>query len=118
MVDYCTLALKHSTFVFRTGNSQRPSLLQTELVNIYLFSATSQTVLLSKLNETNPEGRAGLIHEQVNDTWFGDRGRSWNGKNQTFLYYWVITPNTESLDNRIVPQTTFAAVRECSHRRL
>lgn len=37
----------------------------------------------------------------------------WNGANLTFLYYFVITPGDKPLDNTVVPQAIFTAVREC-----
>lgn len=95
-----------------TGNSRLPQFTQTNLVNIYLFSATTQKPILTYLDQQNPTGEAGLLHAPVNDTWFGDRGGLWSGSNQTFLFYWVITRNDETLDGSQTPQPIFSAVRK------
>lgn len=94
------------------GNSQLPQYAQTNLVNIYLISATNQAPILSWLDQPNPPDHAGLLHAPVNDTWFGDRGSLWSGSNVTFLFQWVVTPSTVTLDSSAIPQPIFTAVRE------
>lgn len=69
-------------------------------------------MLLSYLDVPNPTDRAGLQHVPVNDTWWGERGADWNGGNQTFLFYFIVTRNDVALDASAEPQATFTAVRE------
>lgn len=95
-----------------TGNSRLPQFTQTNRVNIYLFHADSQQLVLSILNETNTFGRAGEISRQVNDLWFPERGLGFTGEPITYPYYWVITRADATLDGTEIPQATFSAVRE------
>lgn len=95
-----------------TGNSRRPELTQTNLVDLFLFRADSQQQILHRRNLTNPFGEAGVFNAQVNDTWFGTDGLSWNGTNQSFPYYWVIARSDRGLDGSEIPQSIFSAVRE------
>ena len=116
----CRLCVPHSSCTKTTslnataGNSRLPQFTQTNEVNLYLFSATTQKPLLQWINVTNPQNEAGLLHAAVNDTWFGDRGTQWNGTNVNFLYYWVVTRADQGLSGPIVPQSQFSAVRKCS----
>jgi hypothetical protein len=107
------LSAPHSPFD-TPGNSRLPQLTQTNLVNIYLFHAESGIMVLSVLNEINPFGRAGSIAQQVNDTWFPNKGLDFNGTPTSYPYYWVITRADATLDGSEVPQATFSAVREYS----
>jgi len=95
-----------------TGNSRRPELTQTNLVDLFLFRADSQQQILHRRNFTNPFGEAGVFNAQVNDTWFGTDGLSWNGTNQSFPFYWVIARSDRGLDGSEIPQNIFSAVRE------
>lgn len=95
-----------SSFVW---NSNLPQFLQTNLVNVYLFDATN-VLVNSWLGQSNPRGRSGVIRFPVNDTWWGDRGAQWNGKNQTFLFYWMVTSNTKAITDGL-PQPIFTAVQ-------
>ena len=82
------------------------------LVNIYLFQADSGEPVANQTNVTNPSGRAGQVHFQINDTWWGPRGSNWDGQNQSFPFYFLITRNDKSISNTDIPQATFTAVRE------
>jgi len=95
-----------------TGNSRRPEITQTNLVDLFLFRADSQQQILHRRNFINPFGEAGVFNAQVNDTWFGTEGLSWNGTNQSFPYYWVVARSDRGLDGSEVPQSIFSAVRE------
>lgn len=94
------------------GNSRLPQWAQTNLVNIYLFQADSGDPVANQTNVTNPSGRAGQVHFQINDTWWGPRGSNWDGQNQSFPFYFLITRNDKSISNTDIPQATFTAVRE------
>ena len=95
------------------GNSRLPQLTQTNMVNIYLLSATSGDILLQWNNQVNPVGQAGVIHAQVNDSWWGDRGDFWNGTDIPFLFQWAITRADKTLDGSVTRQQIFTAVRKC-----
>ncbi|KAL7280065.1 hypothetical protein ACG7TL_006480 [Trametes sanguinea] len=86
----------------------------TEAVNIYLFQADSGEQVLSALDVPNPLFEAGSKHFQVNDSWWGSRGNTWNGQNVSFPMYFVITRNDRPLDNSAIPQATFTAVPAAS----
>ncbi|KAI0786834.1 hypothetical protein C8Q75DRAFT_246366 [Abortiporus biennis] len=91
-------------------NSNLPQFTQTNLLNIYLFDASTNSIIHSWPNQTNPRGRSGVLHFPVNDTWFGTRGLNWNGQPTNFIYYWVVTRNDVSVDVGI-PQPIFTAVQ-------
>ncbi|KAI0074062.1 hypothetical protein K474DRAFT_114745 [Panus rudis PR-1116 ss-1] len=92
-------------------NSRLPQFTQTNLVNIYLFNATSQEIILSWRNVTNPRDRAGVIRSTVDDTWFGPRGAEWKGGNMSYLYYWVVTGPNDDVQRQGLPQPIFTAVQ-------
>ena len=94
------------------GNSRRPQITPTNLVDIYVFNGDSLQPILSFPNVQNPTNQAGYITAPVNDTWFGTKGLQWNGKNVSMQFYWVLTPGGQKLDGSEIPQTTFTAVRE------
>ena len=108
----------HHTFYFslpfapHIGNSRRPQIITTYLVDIYLFDANLGRQILHFANVNNPMNRAGLITALVNDTWLSTDGLQWNGKNLTNYFYWVITPSNTVLGGSQIPQVTFFAVRE------
>lgn len=108
----CVLGFAHLPQIRLPGNSRRPELTQTNLVNIYLFHGDSLTRLLTFPNVTNDPSQAGLITAQVNDTWWGDNGAAWNGANISYPFYWVITRNDVELDGTETRQAVFEAVRE------
>jgi hypothetical protein len=93
------------------GNTRRPELTQINLVDIFLFRADSQEQILHFPNQTNPFNQAGLLHTQVNDTWFGADGLKWSGSNLSFPYYWVITRSDHALDGSQINQPIFTAVQ-------
>lgn len=95
-----------------TGNSRRPELTQTDLVNIFLFRADSQELILQVNNKTNPNDQAGLFNTQVNDQWWGSDGLNWDGANVSFPFYWVVQRSDEPLDSNAIAQATFTAVRK------
>lgn len=100
-------------FTSTLGNSRLPQYAAGGTVNVYLFHGDSNEQVLSRLNYPNPGDRAGSLTALINDTWWGDRGQDWNGQNISYLYYWVITPGTQTaLGSNYLPQATFAAVRE------
>ena len=113
-LSVCTFSIYSPSNLTRdaTGNSRRPELTQTNLVDLYLFRADSQQQILHRRNFTNPFGEAGVYNAQVNDTWFGIDGLSWNGTNQSFPYYWVIARSDRGLDGSEISQAIFSAVRE------
>ena len=94
------------------GNSRLPQYAQTNSVNIYLFHGDSGEQVFSSLGYPNPTNRAGDITALVNDTWWGSRGQDYKGQNISYLFYWVITPSSQSLDSGYLPQATFTAVRK------
>ncbi|KAF9778610.1 hypothetical protein BJ322DRAFT_476452 [Thelephora terrestris] len=98
-----------ATFVW---NSRLPQYAQTNSVNIYLLHGDSGEQVFSSLSYPNPTNRAGDITALVNDTWWGDRGQGYKGENISYLFYWVITPSSQSLGNGdYFPQATFTAVQ-------
>ncbi|KAH9927055.1 hypothetical protein B0H21DRAFT_135448 [Amylocystis lapponica] len=105
-----TVVPQHQWLTF-VWNSRLPQFTQTNLVNIFLFHGDSQEQVLNFTNEINPSDRAGYVTAQVNDTWFGSQGANWNGDNITYPMFWLISPNTQSLDGSQLPQPTFAAVQ-------
>ncbi|EKM49524.1 uncharacterized protein PHACADRAFT_166893 [Phanerochaete carnosa HHB-10118-sp] len=117
-----------SSFVW---NTRLPTLTQTNLVNIYLLSATEQgpshnDIILQWNNVGNPQGQAGLQLAQVNDSWWGDRGNEWNGSDLPFLFQWAVTPASQTLDENVTLQPIFTGLRKflsstliprtCSHQ--
>ncbi|PPQ93083.1 hypothetical protein CVT25_003115 [Psilocybe cyanescens] len=95
-----------------TGNSRRPELTQTNLVDIFLFRADSQQQLLHFPQHPNPPDRAGMVTAQVNDTWFGANGLNFQGTNVSFPYFWVIIRSDATLANgNFIPQPIFTAVQ-------
>ncbi|KAI1793279.1 hypothetical protein LXA43DRAFT_233950 [Ganoderma leucocontextum] len=97
-----------ATFVW---NSRLPQWAQTNLVNIYLFQADSNDPVANQTNVTNPSGRAGQMHFQIDDAWWGSRGSNWDGQNQSFPFYFLITRNDKTIENTDIPQATFTAVQ-------
>ncbi|TBU31860.1 hypothetical protein BD311DRAFT_818724 [Dichomitus squalens] len=97
-----------ATFVW---NSRLPQWAQTNLVNIYLFQADTGLPVTNQTNVTNPSGRAGQIHFQVDDAWWGSRGSEWNGQNLSHPFYFLITRNDKDIENTDIPQSTFTAVQ-------
>ena len=95
-----------------TGNSRLPEFVQTNLVNIYLLSATEDGILLQWNNITNPTGNAGVHHAQVNDSWWGSRGNEWDGTNVPFLFQWAITRADKTLDGTVTRQAIFTGLRK------
>lgn len=95
------------------GNSQKPELLQTMLVNIYLYQADSGERIHAWKDITNPVGRAGAITAYVNDSWWGDRGEAWTptSGDKRYPFYWGITRNDKP-EASVIPLPIFTAVRE------
>ncbi|KAF9447294.1 hypothetical protein P691DRAFT_802619 [Macrolepiota fuliginosa MF-IS2] len=93
------------------GNSRRPDLTQTNLVDIYLFRADSEQQILHEHNIINPFGQAGQFNAQVNDSWFGAAGDKWDGSNTSFPFRWVITRSDKGLDGSQISQPIFSAVQ-------
>jgi len=94
------------------GNSKRPQIVQNNSVNIYLFNADSLQLLFSTEGYPNPTGSAGEFTLPVNDSWFGDKGSTWQPSSGNFSYpfYWVIT-NGNGLDGSQTTNPTFFAIR-------
>ncbi|KAL0961351.1 hypothetical protein HGRIS_006307 [Hohenbuehelia grisea] len=92
-------------------NSRRPEITQFNLVDIYLFRGDSLTQLLHYRNVTNNPEQAGVIRAQVNDTWFGEDGSKWNGRNISYPFYWIVTRSDKQLDGSQIPQAVFSAVQ-------
>ncbi|OJA18471.1 hypothetical protein AZE42_04975 [Rhizopogon vesiculosus] len=91
-------------------NSRRPQLTQRNIVGIYLVDADTNTSIFN-VTETNPTNNAGEYNAPVNDTWFGDRGLSWQpGQNYTYPFYWVITDGS-GLDGSQTINPTFTAIQ-------
>lgn len=110
----CTLHVQSplaADLLSETGNSRRPEITQTNLVDIFLFRADSQTQILHFRNVSNPTDQAGLIRAQVNDSWFGSDGLLWSRGNVSYPFYWVIIRNDKTLDGNQVPQPIFTAVQ-------
>ena len=97
------------------GNSRRPEITQTNLVDIYLFHGDSHEQIRRFHNVPNPIDQSGFITALVNDSWFGEMGNSWNNKNVSYPFYWVLTRSDKELDGSEIPQTTFSAVRKYSN---
>ena len=93
------------------GNSRRPEITQTKLVDVFLFRADAQQPILHYRNLSNPSDQAGLVRAQVNDTWFGSDGLHWSGQNISYPFYWVIIRSDKTLDGDQVPQAIFTAVQ-------
>lgn len=93
------------------GNSRRPEITQINLVDIFLFRADSGEQILHFPNVTNPFGQAGVLHTQVNDTWFGADGLNWAGTDVNFPYTWVIIRSDDTLDGSQISQPIFTAVQ-------
>lgn len=96
---------------FFEGNSRRPELARTNLVDVFLFHGDSRTQILHFPSLPNPTDQAGRISTQVNDSWWGTRGELWNGSNISYPFYWVLISSTTTLDGNEIPQATFSAVR-------
>lgn len=106
-----TTSVPQHDFASFVWNSRLPEFTQTNLVNIYLLSATENTLLLQWNNIENPTNNAGLIHAQVNDTWWGSRGNEWDGTNLPFLFQWAITRADQTLDASVPRQPTFTGLQ-------
>ncbi|KAH7926472.1 hypothetical protein BV22DRAFT_1046053 [Leucogyrophana mollusca] len=93
-------------------NSNRPQLTQYNLVNLYLINADTQVPLMNITGRTNPYRTAGSYNVPVNDSWFGDRGATWQpgGPNLNYSYFWIVT-NQEGLDGSATTNPTFTAVQ-------
>lgn len=105
-----TLEYPHFTYT-HAGNSRRPELTQTNLVDIFLFHGDSREQILHIRNQPNPSDQAGLITRQVDDSWWGTNGVKWNGKNISYPFYWVLISSNKTLDGNQIAQPTFTAVR-------
>ena len=94
------------------GNSRRPQIDQNNMVNIYLFNGDTLQPLFSTVGYPNPTGTAGEYTLPVNDSWFGDKGSTWQPSSGNFSYpfYWVIT-NQNGLDGSQTTNPTFFALR-------
>ncbi|KAK7048187.1 hypothetical protein R3P38DRAFT_1853750 [Favolaschia claudopus] len=98
-----------ATFVW---NSNLPEFTQTNRVNIYLFHGDSLEQILFFRNVLNPQGQAGSITAQVNDSWWGNRGANWDGQNISYPFFWIMSRSDQSLDDGTQkPQATFQAVQ-------
>ncbi|KAG6333816.1 hypothetical protein ID866_5276 [Astraeus odoratus] len=92
-------------------NSRRPQLNYYNLVNLYLFNADTQEALFTITNITNPTGTAGQYNLPVNDSWFGDRGATWqSGQNLSYPFFWIVT-NQDGLDGSQTTNPTFYAIQ-------
>ncbi|PFH53360.1 hypothetical protein AMATHDRAFT_73535 [Amanita thiersii Skay4041] len=105
-----TIIPQHEWAAF-VWNSRLPEFTQTNLVDIYLFRADSQQEILRFRNQINPFGQAGSITARVDDRWWGEDGRKWNGTNVTFPFYWLISRSDEELNGSQLPQSIFSAVQ-------
>lgn len=92
-------------------NSRQPDLRYTNLVNLYLFHADSQELVLQATNRTNPTADAGYYSALVDDRWFGSSGSQWNGANISRSYYWIVKRNDQALDGSETTQAIFTAVQ-------
>ncbi|KAJ7119866.1 hypothetical protein C8R44DRAFT_878253 [Mycena epipterygia] len=93
-------------------NSNDPDFVQSERVDVYLFHGDSLEMAFLLPNQINLKQQAGFVNAQVNDSWWGDRGANWAGKNISYPFYWLIARAGESLtDGTLKPQTTFSAVQ-------
>ena len=81
-----------------TGNSRRPEITQTNLVDIFVFYGDSLQPFIHYRNVPNPTDQAGYITAQVNDTWFGTSGQLWSGQNVSMSFYWVLIRSDQTLD--------------------
>lgn len=110
-----TLTFSPSVFLANVlppiGNSRRPEITQTNLVDIFLFHGDSRQMILHYPNVTNPSDQAGRITAQVNDSWWGTNGDAWDGTNTSYPFYWVIIRSDKTLDANAIAQATFTAVR-------
>lgn len=95
-----------------TGNSRLPQWAQTNAVNLYLFHADTDEMVLNFTNVENPANLAGQKHVHIDDRWWGARGDNWSGQNVSFPFYWLITRNDRDITNTDKPQATFVAVRK------
>jgi len=93
-------------------NSRRPQIDQNNLIDIYLCNGDTAEVLFSVLGYTNPTGTAGELNLPVNDSWFGDKGATWqpNSGNFSYPFFWVIT-NQNGLDGSQTTNPTFFAMQ-------
>ncbi|KAF5370984.1 hypothetical protein D9615_010002 [Tricholomella constricta] len=107
-----TVVAQHQWVSF-VWNSRRPEITNTEsnLVDIFLFHGDSRQQILHYRKVPNPSDQAGRINAQVNDSWWGANGARWNGKNQSFPFYWVLIPSDKTLDGNQIAQPTFTAVQ-------
>ncbi|KAF8558354.1 hypothetical protein OG21DRAFT_1504410 [Imleria badia] len=94
-------------------NSRRPQIDQNNLINIYLLNADTYEVLFSTLSYPNPIGAAGEFNLPVNDSWFGDKGSTWEpgGGNFSYPFFWVITDELQGLDGSQTTNPTFLAIQ-------
>lgn len=93
-----------------TGNSRRPQLTQTNIVQLFLYDADTNEPILN-VTRTNPTNNAGEWNELVDDTWFGDRGLTWQpGQNFSYPFYWIVT-NQNGLQDSLTINPTFTAIR-------
>lgn len=97
-----------ATFVW---NSRLPQWAQTNAVNLYLFHADTDEMVLNFTNVENPANLAGQKHVHIDDRWWGARGDNWSGQNVSFPFYWLITRNDRDITNTDKPQATFVAVQ-------
>ncbi|TFK48703.1 hypothetical protein OE88DRAFT_1634140, partial [Heliocybe sulcata] len=108
--DSQTVVPQHEYCAF-VWNSRLPYWQYTDSVDVYLFHADTNQAVASMLNQASSWERSGSVSLQVDDTWFGDRGRSWNGNNLSYPFYWaVVSRGAEPVSLPYIP-ATFTAVQ-------
>ncbi|KAJ7429569.1 hypothetical protein B0H11DRAFT_2143033 [Mycena galericulata] len=104
-----TVAVQDESTSF-VWNPKLPSFTQAGFVNVQLFYADGAQQIFNFSHVVNPNGQAGTVTVQVNDSWWGDRGGNWVGANISYPYYWLIATDGESPQDN-TPQATFTAVQ-------
>ncbi|KZO96505.1 hypothetical protein CALVIDRAFT_563980 [Calocera viscosa TUFC12733] len=102
------LTLVESDWTKFVWNLRQPQFIGAGTVDVYLFHADSNEMALSFLGQQNAAGQLGV---QVDDTWWGDRGDTFDGSNVTFPYYFVVVPGGTTLTGGESRLATFLAIQ-------
>ncbi|EJU03353.1 hypothetical protein DACRYDRAFT_21547 [Dacryopinax primogenitus] len=102
------LTLVESDWTKFIWNLRQPQFIGAVTVDVYLFHADSDLMALSFPGQQNAAGQIGV---QVNDTWWGPRGDTFDGENVTFPYYFVVVPGGTVLTGGESRLATFLAIQ-------
>ncbi|EPQ54761.1 hypothetical protein GLOTRDRAFT_139265 [Gloeophyllum trabeum ATCC 11539] len=108
--DGQTVVPQHE-YCYFVWNSKLPYWQYTDSVDVYLFHADTNQPVTSLLNQPNSWERTGRTSLQVNDQWFGERGRAWDNSPISYPFYWAVVSAGGSPVSLPYSPATFTAVQ-------